>query len=252
MILNKKTAICLSICLLFFNKQSLASVPDDVDSNSLASALELASVVEKQQVESDKKKNAAANKIGRAFKAHQAKSKLAKLKKEKAAADKAAAADEAAKAAKDAADKKNKKSAKAKAGWEKYLKKLNDRDASLRLEQMKKDAEKTNEKRSFDKVNKIIADIKAEKEAYKKAKELATAKQIEYKKAADKRLTELYILDTLDYDQAKEYSKLMYDFYNNSHISIFNEGLQKMREVFLNNSANKLNKYKLSSEEIVN
>ena len=54
MILNKKTAICLSICLLVFNKQSLASVPA-VDSNSLASALELASVVQKQ-VEADKKK----------------------------------------------------------------------------------------------------------------------------------------------------------------------------------------------------
>ena len=53
MILNKKIAICLSICLLVFNKQSIASVPADVDSKSLASALELASVVEKQ-VEVDK------------------------------------------------------------------------------------------------------------------------------------------------------------------------------------------------------
>ena len=81
MIFNKKMIMCFSICLLVFNKQSLASAPVDVDSNSLASALELASVVEKQ-VESDKKKNEAVNKIGRAFKAHQAKSKLAKLKKD--------------------------------------------------------------------------------------------------------------------------------------------------------------------------
>ena len=106
MIFNKKFIMYFSICLLVFNKQSLASAPVDVDSNSLASALELASVVEKQ-VESDKKKNEAVNKIGRAFKAHQAKSKLAKLKKEKAVKE---AADKASKeaAVKEAKDKANK------------------------------------------------------------------------------------------------------------------------------------------------
>ena len=53
MILNKKTAICLSICLLFFNKQSLASVRDDANSKSLASALELASVLPHQDTPKD-------------------------------------------------------------------------------------------------------------------------------------------------------------------------------------------------------
>ena len=56
MIFNKKFIMYFSICLLVFNKQSLASAPVDVDSNSLASALELASVVEKQ-VEADNNKS---------------------------------------------------------------------------------------------------------------------------------------------------------------------------------------------------